>query len=327
MFPEETYWYALQNKRWIVPVKIIEEAYSETGSLEGLWTATASYLSQLGLDNFHIDKFMNYRKLVNLKDIEKKLKYILKNNFKIIKYVDQGYPKRLKDLVGNQEGPPLILFHRGSLTDFDKTVAIVGTRECSHYGHMMARRLARVIARDGYTIISGLARGVDTEAHCGAIEVPKGRTIAVLAWISPIYPSENSQLANDIERRGAIIAENYYRIPSPSSKLARVKFVDRNRITSGISKCLIAVESSSEGGTVHQVRLALSQGRKVFTVKPKNYSNRAKKGFKLFLEMGATPINSAKPVLNFLKTSINHEFKKEKTLEEYSKRSIKRPHL
>lgn len=318
MVPEEVYWYALQEKRWMIPANIIERVYSKKCSLESLWSADPLHLSQLGLDQYQINNFMSYRKRVNLKDIEKKVGYIHNNKFKIIKYVDREYPQRLKELVNTKEGSPLILFHKGSAINFKKTVAIVGTRECSHHGHMMARRLARVISRKGYTIVSGLARGIDTEAHCGALEVPKGKTIAVLAWVAPLYPPENSQLAKDIQRRGAIIAENYYRIPSRSSKLARGKFVDRNRITSGVSRCLIAVESSSEGGTVHQVRLAQSQGRKVFVVKPKSYSIKAKDGFKLFMKMGATPISSAQPVLNYLKDSNNYKLERERILEEYT---------
>ena len=100
--------------------------------------------------------------------------------------------------------------------------------------------------------------------------------------------------------------------------MGRAKFVERNRITSGISRCLIAVESSGSGGTVHQVRLALSQGRKVFTLKPKPGNKRAQKAFRELVEMGATPISSTKKVLNFLESEASNVSRRERRLEEYS---------
>ena len=316
---ETAYWLALQEKRWLIPAKIIERVYSETRSLVSLWDADSSQLFKFGLNELAIRNFINYRNQVNLRKYQTKIDSIQRNNFKIIKYVDREYPKQLKDLPGGPHlGSPLILIHKGSEMDFSKNVAIVGTRQCSHYGHMMARRLARGIAKKGYTIASGLARGVDTEAHCGALEVTQGKTIAVLAWMNPIYPPENAELAKDIERNGALLSEDYARVTTGSGKMGRVKFVDRNRITSGISRCLIAIESSGSGGTVHQVRLALSQGRKVFTLKPKSGNKRAQEGFREFVEMGATPIASTKKVLNFLESKSSNFPRRERRLEEYS---------
>jgi DNA processing protein len=316
---ETVYWLALQDKRWLIPTKVIERIYSETRSLASLWNADASQLFKLGLSDLAIKNFINYRGQVNFRKYQIKIDSILRNNFKLIKYVDKEYPIQLKDLPGGAHlGSPLVLIHKGSEMDFSKNVAIVGTRECSHYGHMMARRLARGIAKKGYTIVSGLARGVDTEAHCGALEVTQGKTIAVLAWMNPIYPPENAELAKDIERNGALISEDYSSVTKGAGKMGRAKFVDRNRITSGISRCIIAIESGGSGGTIHQVRLALSQGRKVFTLKPKPGNKRAKEGFKQILGMGATPIASTKPVLNFLESASSNLLRREKRLEEYS---------
>ena len=98
--------------------------------------------------------------------------------------------------------------------------------------------------------------------------------------------------------------------------------MERNRITSGLSRCVIAVESGKEGGTVHQVRIALSQGRQVFVVKPKSRNKRAMEGFKLFLDMGATSISSAKPVLDFLKKPKAQTTLKEKKINSFYQRSI-----
>lgn len=318
MIPEDlVYWLALQDKRWITPADVLERAFRELGSLEKLWNADHSYLSQLGFSDFYISKFANYSRDVNLEDYERKLGKLQNDNVKVIRYVDSEYPRRLKSLVGLSEGPPLVLFHKGSLVDFRNTVAVVGTREASHYGHMMARRLSRAIAKRGFTIVSGLARGIDTEAHCGALEARGGRTVAVLAWMNPVYPPENVKLAEDIMRKGAMVSERYFGRPRNFKRFSRGSFVERNRITSGISRCIVAVESTAEGGTVHQVRMAISQGRKVFTVRPPSHKNKARKGFKLFVKMGAEAISTTKSVLDFLKKPENNALQIDKPLETY----------
>lgn len=316
------YWLALQEKNWIMPLSKIEQIFNQYYSLEPLWRADAHYLLSLGIDEKSVSSFLRYKNSLRLERFERLIKVLEKNNVRILRYVDKEYPAPLKDLGKAYEGPPLVLLHKGCLFAFDNCVAIVGTRESSHYGHMMARKLARTIAKNGYTIVSGLARGIDTEAHCGALEAPNGRTIAVLAWMHPIYPPENVELAKDIIARGAIISERFFRPDTKFKKMTPGKFVERNRIISGISHCVIAVESGKEGGTVHQVRIALSQGRKVFALKPKRTNKRAKEGYKLFIDMGATPINSAKPVLDFLKKTLTKTAFREKTIDSYSQRSI-----
>ncbi|MDG6222342.1 MAG: DNA-protecting protein DprA [Candidatus Bathyarchaeota archaeon] len=309
---------ALQEKRWIFPPETLQSVYSETETLEDLWKGDSAYLSHLGLNDITINNFIEYRNNLDFKKYKNLIKTINQNSCKLIKYVDKEYPNRLRNLKGGAHlGSPLVLIHKGSVMNFDNNVAIVGTRECSHYGHMMARQFARELAKKGYTIVSGLARGIDTEAHCGALEAKQGKTIAVLAWMRPIYPKENEQLAKDIEKNGALISENYFKSQYGGGRLQRAMFVDRNRITSGISKCLIAIEAGSSSGTVHQVRLSLKQGRKVFALKPKPENKKANEGFNEFLKMGATPISSLKPVLNFLASKSIGNKLEEKSLEEY----------
>jgi len=300
---DAVYWLALQEKHWLIPATKVEQVFNQFGSLEQLWKADALYLYNLGLSETSVSNFLKYRNSVHFGDYERLMSVLANNKVRLLRYVDKDYPIALKDLGIASDGPPLVLFHRGSLLDFGDCVAIVGTRECSHYGHVMARRMAKNLAKKGYTVVSGLARGTDTEAHCGALEAPRGRTIAVLAWMDPVYPSENAELARDIMARGALISERYFKPRSSFARLTPGKFVERNRITCGLSRCVIAVESGREGGTVHQVRIALSQGRKVFAVRPKSSNHRAMEGYKIFLDMGATPTSSAKPVLDFLRKS------------------------
>jgi len=316
------YWLALQEKHWLISATKVEQTFNQFGSLEQLWKADTFYLRNLGLSETSISAFLRYRNSVHLDDYERLVDVLTKNKVRLLRYVDKSYPTALRDLGRSPNGPPLVLFHKGSLHDFGDCVAIVGTRELTLYGHVMARRLAKTLAKNGYNIVSGLARGTDTEAHCGALEAPGGKTIAVLAWMNPIYPPENRELAKDIMTKGSLLSEIYFKPSSKFAKLTPGKFVERNRITSGLSRCVIAVESGKEGGTVHQVRIALSQGRRVFALKPKARNLQAKEGFKVFLDMGATPINSAKPVLDFLKKPEAQKALEDRRIDSFSQRSI-----
>jgi len=311
---ENAYWFALQDSNWLIPTKKVVQAFQELGSLKGLWECSYTYLHSLNLDDKSISKFCDRVNRIRIDDLNKYLNYINENGIRLIRYVDKEYPEALKTRVGD---PPLVLFHRGSLLNFDYCVAIAGTRDCSWYGRLMAKRLAKTVASKGYTVVSGLARGTDEWAHSGALEAPNGKSIAVLPWMKPIYPPEHSELLIDIEKRGAAISE---RLEKPFGKAARVKFVQRNRITSGIARCLIALESDEEGGTVHQVRIAISQGQKVFAVKPKD-NERFKKGFKKFVDMGAIPIDSSKEVLSYLQKEVPLKTK-EKKLDSYYQHSL-----
>lgn len=294
---EDAYWLALQDSSWLIPTRKVVRAFQELGSLKGLWECSYNYLHSLELDDKSVRKFCDYVNFIKIDNLERDLNYLSKNRIRMIRYIDEDYPEALKNRVDN---PPLLLFHKGYLLDFENCVAIAGTRDCSKEGRITAMRLAKSIAAKRYTIVSGLARGTDEWAHTGALEAQNGKTIAVLPWITPLYPPEHSKLLEDIQRRGASISE---RLEKPFGKSAKGKFVQRNRITSGVSRCLIALESEEEGGTVHQVRIAISQGRKVFAVKPKG-NDKFKKGFKQFVDMGAVPINSSKEVLEYLQREV-----------------------
>jgi DNA processing protein len=289
---ENAYWLALQDRNWLIPAPKIVSVFNECGSLLPLWRTPYSFLSKLGVDDQTTRRFIGNIERVRLQDYVAELKTLESKQVKVIRLVDKGYPEMLKTI----ENPPLVLLYKGVLSDFTNCIAMAGTRNPSLYGRIMARRIAKSLAGKGYTIVSGLARGVDEWAHSGALEAPKGRSIAVLAWMEPIYPEEHVDLAKDIERRGAILSETF---KSPLNKSAPARFVQRNRITSGISRCVVAVESDEEGGTVHQVRIALAQKRKVFALQPEG-NERAKRGFETFINMGATAIKSAKEVLDFL---------------------------
>jgi DNA processing protein len=289
---ENAYWLALQDRNWLISAPRIARVFNEYGSLTRLWRTPYQLISKLGVDDQTARKLIVTIERTPLQDYVNELKTLESKQIKITRYVDKGYPEMLKSI----ENPPFVLLQKGATLDFNNCVAIAGTRNPTLYGRIMARKLAKALAEKGYIVVSGLARGIDEWAHVGALEAPRGRSIAVLPWMEPIYPDEHAELARDIEKRGMIVSEIY---KSPLNKSAPARFVQRNRITSGISRCVIAVESDEEGGTVHQVRIALSQKRQVFVLEPKG-NDRAKRGFKSFIDMGATSIKSTKEVLRFL---------------------------
>ena len=306
---ESVYWLAFHDKSKLLPTRKAVRIFDHFGSLKALLQVSNLHYHKFEMDDHTIRKLARYVHRINLSDIDKMLKIIKIRDFNIVRYVDEKYPKMLKDI----EDPPLFILHKGSLLSFDNCIAIAGTRDASYYGRFMARKISKFLASNGYTIVSGLARGIDEWAHCGALEASGGRTIAVLAWMNPIYPSEHSHLANDIMKRGAIISEL---LMNPQDKSGPSKFVQRNRITSGISHCVVAIESEDEGGTVHQVRIALDQKKRVLALKPKGSNRNARKGFKLFMDMGATPIEYSRGFLKRLQ--IDFPPVKEKRLDSFS---------
>lgn len=172
---------------------------------------------------------------------------------------DSAYPDRLRQIAD----PPLVLYVRGTLPNLDRApgVAIVGTRGCTSYGIAAAERFAGGLAAAGFTVVSGMARGVDTAAARGALRAG-GQTIAVLAGgVNICYPPENNFLMGDILLSGAVISEN-----PPGTTSDGWRFPVRNRIISGLSAAALIVEAPERSGALITARLALEQGRDVFAV-------------------------------------------------------------
>lgn len=178
----------------------------------------------------------------------------------IVTVLDSCYPSRLRTI----EDMPVLLFVRGSIECAERqtSIAIIGTRDPSAFAQRAARSSARLAAESGALVVSGLAKGCDTLAHIGCLE-GRGQTIAVLAHgLDKIYPSENRQLACQIvEEGGALLSE--YPVGAP---VHRSSFVERDRLQSGLSDCVLVIETSESGGTMHTVRFAHSQGRTLATV-------------------------------------------------------------
>lgn len=177
---------------------------------------------------------------------------------RIVTQIDAEYPRQLLSI----HDPPLALYVQGELENRDShSIAIVGTRHATHYGLQCAEKLAFQLATCGFTVVSGLAEGIDTAAHRAALKA-RGRTIAVIgSGLDCLYPVSNKQLAKDIAGCGAVISE----FPM-GRKPDKTTFPIRNRIVSGLSKGVIVVEAGTKSGSLITVNQAMEQGRTVFAV-------------------------------------------------------------
>ncbi|MBA2368539.1 MAG: DNA-protecting protein DprA [Candidatus Protochlamydia sp.] len=181
-----------------------------------------------------------------------------KLNAQFIPFTSPSYPKKLLNI---DNFPPLITIQGDLKPQDNRSIAIVGTRNATFYGMEMAKKLGYEIAKAGFTIVSGLARGIDTAAHEGALE-GGGRTIAVLgSGLAHLYPQENSRLASSISRQGAVMSE--FPLLTPPD---RTHFPRRNRIVSGLSLGTLLIEAPEKSGAMLTVGNALSQGRFVWAL-------------------------------------------------------------
>ncbi|MGA2984698.1 MAG: DNA-processing protein DprA [Terriglobia bacterium] len=213
-----------------------------------------------------------------LKEGEKELQEAAKADCQVIAFDSEEYPPLLKQIPD----APLLLYVRGDAKVLSQyAVAVVGSRRPSAYGSSVAHRLAHDLAQRQLVVVSGLARGVDSAAHRGALEA-KGKTVAVLgSGIDVIYPRENKKLAGEIEKSGAMISEFPLGTgPTPQN------FPIRNRIISGLSLGVVVVEAAEYSGSLITARLALEQNREVFAV-PGNITSAQSFGPNHLIKQGA----------------------------------------
>lgn len=210
-------------------------------------------------------------------------------NIDIVTRVDAQYPEPLKQI----HDPPLALYVKGQLQAGDKrAIAIVGTRRPTHYGRESAGRLSEQLSRAGFTILSGLAEGIDAAAHKGALGAG-GRTVAVAGnGLDHVYPVSNAGLAQEIAQDGAVLSEFPF-----GKKPDRTTFPMRNRIVSGLSMGVLVVEAGARSGALITVNQALDQGRSVFAV-PGRIDSYASRGTHRLIQEGAQLVTCAEDVLS-----------------------------
>lgn len=203
---------------------------------------------------------------------------------------DPGYPQLLKEI----NDPPIGLYRRGGYDFAQPCIAIVGSRRTTLYGQSVARKLGAELARLGFCVVSGLARGIDTAAHEGALSAG-GRTAAVLGTgIDLIYPPENLALYRQLEETGAILSEFPF-----GRRADKQSFAMRNRIVSGICEAVVVVESDVSGGAMITARFAGEQGRQLFAV-PGRIDQNSSAGCHQLIRDGATLLTSVDDILSEL---------------------------
>ncbi|MGI6571244.1 MAG: DNA-processing protein DprA [Caldicoprobacterales bacterium] len=218
------------------------------------------------------------------------------SDLEILTLLSPSYPPLLKSIYD----PPPVLYCRGRpLLCKQHSIAVVGSRRSSEYGRTAARKISCRLAQAGVTIVSGMARGIDTMAHKGALEAEAGYTIAVLgSGVDYVYPAENAALYRSICDQGTIMSEYPPgTMPSPGN------FPARNRIVSGLSHGVLVVEAGTRSGALITVDCALEQGREVYAL-PGNISSPFSQGTNKLLKEGAKMITSAEDILEDLEGTL-----------------------
>lgn len=213
----------------------------------------------------------------------------------LVTFADAAYP----DLLRWLPDPPPVLYVRGELLPEDKlALAVVGSRRPSRYGQLMAKRFGAELAAHGFTVVSGLARGVDSLAHQGALQAG-GRTIAVLGCgVNRIYPAEHRGLYDAVRGQGAVVSEFAF-----DTKPDRWNFPRRNRIISGLSLGVLVVEASDRSGSLHTAHHAVDQGREVFAV-PGRIDAESSLGTHRLIQGGAKLVTGIGDILDELPEAV-----------------------
>jgi DNA processing protein len=268
-----------------VRVRMLQDYF---GNLETAWNAPVEALQRAGLGEKIIKTLQHVRATYDLEVIWEDIQT---KKIHVITWEDGGYPNRLREL----EQPPPVLYYRGNFTlEDDWAVGIVGTRRMTVYGKQVADEIARNLATQGVTIVSGLARGVDAVAHQAALEAG-GRTIAVLgSGVDEIYPPEHERLAARIIDQGAILSDY-----APGTPPDSANFPPRNRIISALARAVIVVEASESSGALITAAFAAEQGREVFAVPGQIHAPQSQ-GTNRLIQQGARLLLNPQDVLEVL---------------------------
>lgn len=291
----------MRDRRYLVWLSSIDGVGSKTvlnligyfGSAECVYQCSFSELMASGLIREHTAKLITGSR--NLENTDDYLKIVKENGIKVYTIHDNEYPENLKNIYD----PPPVLYVKGELLGEDVlAVGIVGSRKASEYGLKAAGRIAARLAEMGITIISGMALGIDSAAHKGALAA-KGRTIAVFGCgLKYVYPMSNLDLSREIVKNGALVSEYPFDTqPFPSL------FPARNRIISGMSLGVIVVEAGEKSGSLITADFALEQGREVFAV-PGNISSPNSKGTNTLIKNGAKLVSKIEDIVEELNLDI-----------------------
>src|SRR5271154_6620727 len=284
----DVYWLALRRARGVGPrtCKLLIEKF---GAPEKIFQLNADQIAAAGVPHNTARSIAEFR---DFEPLEKELCELPNLGARLVKWTDADYPRKRRQIAD----PPPFLFVRGPATLTDSTcIAIVGARAASDVGRRMAQRLGLELAAKGFGVVSGLARGIDGEAHQGALDA-HGKTIAVLGCgVDVIYPPEHRKLAEAIiAGGGALISE----LPIGMQPLAE-NFPTSNRILSGLCLGVVIVEAAEKSGSLITARMALEQDRQVFAV-PGSPLNGKTRGSNRLLRDGAVLVECVEDVIEDL---------------------------
>lgn len=285
---ELKYWLGFNYVSGIGPAKI-QALLGHFESMEQAWKATDGQLRDIGFDTRALQSLNEVRREF---DLDKYVAQVEASGASVVTWNSPSYPDLLREIPA---APPLI-FVRGEFEPIDRwAVAVVGTRRLTAYGRQVTRDLVAGLARNGITIVSGLARGIDAVAHRTALE-EGGRTMAVLACgIDKIYPPEHRDLAHEIVSGRGVIVSDYPFGAEPESN----HFPARNRLISGLSLGVVVIEAGEKSGALITTRFALEQNREVFAV-PGNIHSPVSVGTNRLIQQGGKLVLRVEDILEEL---------------------------
>ncbi len=296
---EKLYWVWLNQIKGLGPVKI-KRLLDYFDDPEGIWTGSIEELSRVeGIGLKLAQKVSNSKSHFKW---EKEYHKITKSGIKLVTLADKCYPKLLKEIYD----APILLYYKGDLSRVNQpALAVVGSRNCTVYGKAIAQKLSNRLAELGISIISGMARGIDTAAHQGAIN--SGITYAILgSGLDIVYPPENNKLMNGIIKDGGAVISSF---PIGTKPLGQ-NFPARNRIISGMSLGTIVVEATKKSGSLITANLALEQGRDIFAI-PGDITRKQSVGVNNLIKQGAKLVQNIDDIVEELSLS---SFRKERLI-------------
>ena len=263
------------------------------GSPEAILAAPVSQLSQIsGISLALAEGIREAASGCFKRQVKMDLRWLENHQAHCLPFVDPKYPEPLREI----HSPPSLLYVQGKLLRDEPCIAIVGSRGASDHGKRLAGRLAEDLARAGFTIVSGLAHGIDGAAHKGALRA-RGRTIAVMGCgLQTIYPREHTDLSRQVIKSGALITE----LPLATSP-QRNNFVPRNRIIAGLSWATVVVEAAMQSGALSTARFAQEENREVFAIPGRPNDPVSEGANSLIKEQGAQLVTDASDILEALK--------------------------
>jgi DNA processing protein len=285
------YWVAFSLVKGIGAVRF-QAILNFFGDPQIAWGAPTEALKEAGLSDKIIENVVELRSSIDLDVIWEQIEA---QGISVIIQTDEEYPRRLQEI---EQSPPVIYMLGDLIAEDEWSVAVVGTRRVTAYGRQVAEEIAGTLARNGITVISGLARGIDSISHQAALDAG-GRTVAVLgSGLDRIYPPENRRLAEEITVHGALISDYAPGTPPEASN-----FPPRNRLISGLSLAVVIVEAGQTSGALITAGFAADQGREVFAV-PGNITSPGSKGTNRLIRDGAHPLLNPEQVLEALELTM-----------------------